>query len=75
LKENQILWEGEFGLSKTNFLKNIQKIKNFSFLKKNYNSKKRILQLFSTTVFFLAYPTSEKNLAKIIWVKKRFMRK
>ena len=38
------------------------------------NSKKRILQSFSVTIYF-SLPTSEKTWKKIIWAKNRFNKK
>jgi hypothetical protein len=52
--------------------KNIQKIKIFNFFRKKVITQKKEFCSYSEPLFILAHPTSEKNLAKIIWVKTRF---
>ena len=61
-KEHQKLGgEGEFGLTKTFFSENIQKIKFFNFFRKKVITQKNELCSYSAPLFILAHPTSEKT--------------
>jgi hypothetical protein len=61
-KEHQKLGgQSEFGLTKTYFSENIQKIKIFKFFRKKVITQKNELCSFSAPLFNLVHPTNEKN--------------